>query len=117
MNCEDYQELISAWIDDELSSFEEKSLIEHLDICPNCRSDWKYMANMQNPVNKITDPDIPSKLFEQIMSKIDESIKKQSSDRIVLLPTAYGRMIPTEKGEENAKILNVSSHYHNKQTG
>ena len=117
MNCEDYQELISAWIDDELSSFEEKSLIGHLDICHKCRSNWKYMANMQNLVNKITDPNILSKLFEQVMSKIDENIKKQSSDRIVLLPTARGRMIPTEKGEQNAKILNVSSYYHNKQTG
>ena len=41
MKCNVYRELISAWMDNEISSFEKQELQEHLDQCSDCRLVWK----------------------------------------------------------------------------
>jgi predicted anti-sigma-YlaC factor YlaD len=114
MKCAIYQELISAWLDDEISSFEKRELQEHLDQCSDCRVVWKSMSCVQDQTQCLTDPDVPVELWNQITKEIR---KDKQTEKVVLLPTAYGRKLIEAKGESYAKVFDSSTRNINKKTG
>ena len=114
MKCAIYQELISAWLDDEISSFEKQELQEHLDQCSDCRLVWKSMSCIQEQIKRLVDPDVPDELWDQITREIG---KDKQTEKIVLLPTAYGRKPLEAKGESYAKVFDPPARNINKKTG
>jgi predicted anti-sigma-YlaC factor YlaD len=114
MKCTIYQELISAWLDDEISSFEKLELQKHLDQCPSCRAIWKSVSYLQEQILRLTDPDVPDELWNRITEEIR---KDKQTEKVILLPTAYGRKLLEAKGESYAKVFDSSTRNINKKTG
>ena len=106
MTCTTYQELLSAWLDGELSSFEQRELREHLDQCPGCRTDWEVMGRIQEQIDRLVEPGVPPELWERITTAPDKDVTPPaSSDKIIYYTTARGRMLEKKKGK--ASCLNT----------
>lgn len=101
MTCAIYQDLISAWLDGELSSFEQQKLRDHLSQCPHCQSTWEAMGRLQEQVERLVEPDAPQELWERIMTALDESMPTAVSDKVIYYPTARGRIVAKKKGEKS----------------
>ena len=114
MTCNVYQELLSAWLDGELSSFEQRELREHLDQCPGCRADWEVMGRIQEQIGRLVEPSAPWELWERITTALDgDATPAASSDKIIYYPTARGRMPNKKEGKVsclNTKFSRLSSH-------
>lgn len=65
--CEEYQELISRMIDDELTADEVSVLAEHLKTCADCAVVFKAFSALSNST-KETMADLPQGLHEQIVA-------------------------------------------------
>jgi len=114
MKCNVYRELISAWMDNEISSFEKQELQEHLDQCSDCRLAWKSLSYLQEQIKRLVDPDVPDELWNLITREIS---KDKQTEKVVLLPTAYGRKLLEAKGENHVKIFDSPARNINKKTG
>lgn len=53
MNCNHVQNLISAFIDDELSADEKRDLRRHLYFCPECHSEYENFLNLKDCLNNL----------------------------------------------------------------
>lgn len=96
MTCDDYQKLLSAWLDGELSSFEEQALCDHMDRCPLCRATWQVMRRLQEQIDGLQESEPPLRLWERIETKLTSS-QILPEEWIV---TARGRVLAkTERGE------------------
>lgn len=69
MECLDYQTLISATLDGELSSQDEQILAEHLKICPNCTKFLKNLQELRGIASKWENIPIPIELEKQILAQ------------------------------------------------
>lgn len=96
MTCNDYQKLLSAWLDGELSGFEEQVLCDHLDRCPLCRSTRQVMRRLQERIDDLQEPEPPMGLWEQVEIKLTSSQILQEE----WIVTARGRLpAKTERRE------------------
>jgi predicted anti-sigma-YlaC factor YlaD len=95
MTCDAYQKLLSAWLDGELSSFEEQALCEHLDHCPICRATWQTTRHLQERIDGLPEPEPPPELWERIERNL-ASARVPQEEWIV---TARGRMLTKTEGE------------------
>ncbi len=91
MGCNEYQELISRMLDEDLSSAEQAALHEHLAVCPECRALYESFQALSAAVGgELEDP--PARLHANIMAEIRraEIRKKNRISRPVkvLLTTA-----------------------------
>ena len=74
MNCTDYQEMISSYIDDELSKNDIKKLLAHLEQCEGCTDELSTMMVQKERIASLRssyyapspDPDFPQKVMAQI---------------------------------------------------
>lgn len=94
MTCDAYQKLLSAWLDRELSGFEEQALCAHLDHCPLCRATWQATRHLQERVDNLQEPEPPPELWERIERKL-ASAQILPEEWIV---TARGRMLTQTEG-------------------
>lgn len=70
MKCEDFRELISLYIDDELDENEKNGLIEHLENCPLCRKEYEELKAIKEMVGKIGEEELPENFHNELMAKI-----------------------------------------------
>ena len=104
MKCNIYHELISAWMDNEISSFEKQELQEHLDQCPDCRAVWKSMSRLQEQIQRLAKPDVPDELWNQITMKIGFFGIRHGNENCTPLKSPFiplskgGMTLPLEKG-------------------
>jgi hypothetical protein len=74
MNCTDYQEMISSYIDDELSENDTKKLLAHLEHCEPCTDELSTMMVQKERVTSLSsyyhaphpDPDFLHKVMAQV---------------------------------------------------
>jgi anti-sigma factor RsiW len=69
MNCSDFQELISARLDKELTPEEEKVLAQHLETCANCATLAKKLEELQLICSNWKNAQIPVELEKQILNR------------------------------------------------
>ncbi len=67
MNCFDFQELISAKLDKELTKEEERLLSEHLKICTDCANFAKELEELKVTTSTWKNEQIPSELEKRIL--------------------------------------------------
>ncbi|MBR7081610.1 MAG: zf-HC2 domain-containing protein [Oscillospiraceae bacterium] len=71
-NCTKYQDMISSYIDGELTFAEKRELTEHVAACPSCRTMFEaYSAIFGNLGETMAEP--PESLKERVMSAIGAS--------------------------------------------
>ena len=71
MNCEDYTELLSARLDGELTPEEEKTLEDHLNICPECRAVAEDLARIHLSFEDLEPVPAPENFTREVMEKIE----------------------------------------------
>ena len=90
MKCFEYAELISAYIDDELSKGEVKKLLVHLDVCRECKKDLSKLALQKEKVVSLrafyAAPDPGADFCQKVMAAIgDESSPPEPKEVRVFL--------------------------------
>lgn len=113
MTCTTYQELLSAWLDGELSSFEQRELREHLDQCPSCRAAWEAMGRIQEQMDRLVEPNAPPELWERVTAALDRDFAPvASSEKIIYFATARGRMLAERKERNHVSIQDSTTCHH-----
>jgi len=77
MNCFDFQELISAKLDKELTPEEEKLLAEHLKTCTHCAGLAKKLEELKITTSIWKNEQIPSELEKRILKHTVEISRKE----------------------------------------
>ena len=67
MNCEEYQEHISQFIDGELDSTSESALFRHLGSCDHCRTFLKNILSVRNAFTGTREIIIPASLNQKVL--------------------------------------------------
>jgi hypothetical protein len=85
--CFKYEELLSAYIDDELSMSDKKLVEEHIETCQNCANLLYLYREMSSSISDLAEP-VPLNLSKNVMDKIraskPESAKRFISSRMIL---------------------------------
>ena len=113
MTCRDYCELLSALMDGELSSLEERLLHEHLDNCEECRAEHRRMLRLQEAVQKLDVPEVPVNLWEGIQKRLSspKETRYGRNGKIVAYPTVWRRLTRVGRVYEKENIrMNLRSH-------
>jgi anti-sigma factor RsiW len=75
VNCEKYQELISAFIDGELSISEETELKAHIDDCPECRKTLDEIKELRALMEKDRPAVMPADIEKRILLDVQKGKK------------------------------------------
>ena len=70
MNCEEYTELLSARLDGELTAEEEKTLENHLNICPVCRAVAEDLERIHLSFESMEPVPAPEHFARDVMAEI-----------------------------------------------
>ncbi|MEW5923606.1 MAG: zf-HC2 domain-containing protein [Candidatus Zixiibacteriota bacterium] len=81
MNCEYFRELMSARLDGELSTDEERQLAEHLAGCPSCRETADQLTELKDSLGSDTPEKMPIGLEKAIFEKTVQKPARKSSLR------------------------------------
>lgn len=79
MNCFDFQQLISASLDKELTHQEEQILAEHLKSCPNCTEFSKKLEELKATTLAWKNISIPIELEKQILKSTVKTASAKKS--------------------------------------
>lgn len=72
MRCEYYQELLSPYLDKELTKEEQEALEIHLQSCAYCRASLDRLQEMLKHLKVLQDVELPEGFHEKLMEKIGE---------------------------------------------
>jgi anti-sigma factor RsiW len=66
MNCQNYQDLFSAYLDRELPAEDQKAVGQHLETCLACQKDLRSILAIKESVRATPLPSMPADLVAQI---------------------------------------------------
>jgi len=78
MNCEQYQEYISQFIDGELPPTAEIELFVHLGVCEQCRTFLKNVLSLSNTLTLSQQMTVPASLDQRILNQMSSNVKQQT---------------------------------------
>ena len=76
MNCEQYQEQISQFIDGELLPTAETELFAHLGACEQCRTFLKNALSLRNTLALTRQIDVPASLDQRVLAHHASTTKR-----------------------------------------
>lgn len=79
MKCEDYQEMISLYLDDALSLDEKQRLEEHLKHCLSCRETLEALRMITRELAQIEEVELPQKFHEELSNRLRQDKKRHRS--------------------------------------
>lgn len=71
--CEEYESLISDFLDGELSAEDRAEVAEHLASCPACQQYFDDLVAMHDAFDQIEEVPVPDGFAEQIMARVRET--------------------------------------------
>ena len=77
MECNEYQGLISAYVDGMTSPQEEKQLKQHLKVCPECNNNYQAMVQMTKVCAQIEEVELPNDFHQSLMKQIKDEQKRE----------------------------------------
>jgi predicted anti-sigma-YlaC factor YlaD len=83
MNCEQYQEQISQFIDGELLQTAETELFAHLGVCEHCRTFLKNVLSLKNTMTFTQQIAVPASLDRRVLVRDSSTIKKSLNKNFV----------------------------------
>ncbi|MBQ2219271.1 MAG: zf-HC2 domain-containing protein, partial [Elusimicrobia bacterium] len=88
MNCNKAQELISQYIDNELSAQSVSELLKHFEECDKCKQDYIMLKNIKTVLSKAPKKELSSDFTASVMNKIkSENIEKD--DNVVMFGSFF----------------------------
>lgn len=87
MNCNHVQNLISAFIDDELSADEKRNLRSHLFFCPDCHLEYQNLLKLKDCLNDLNQEDCNYDLMAGFRLRVAEAEHSffQETNRFLML--------------------------------
>lgn len=93
MKCNEMEFLISLHIDNQLSDQEQKELLQHFEVCDQCRQTYKNFLNIRNLLSQENNieisPDFEKNLMKKIkninMNKTENIFHPNNKRKIILL--------------------------------
>lgn len=79
MNCKDFEELISPYLDNELDDVERLSFAEHLGRCKACSDKYQKVLKAVSLCRNLEDLQLPDDFTQKLMGRID-SMSRESSE-------------------------------------
>jgi len=76
MNCEQYQEYISQFIDGELDNADEACLFGHLGLCEQCRTFLKNVLSLRNTLTVSPQLAVPASLDQRVLNQLSSNMKQ-----------------------------------------
>jgi anti-sigma factor RsiW len=76
MNCENYQENISQFIDGELDSASESNLFQHLGSCEHCRTFLKNILSLRNTLTVSQQMIVPASLDQRVLNQPSPTVRQ-----------------------------------------
>lgn len=82
MNCKDFQDNISLYIDDELSTEEKKQFEEHLQSCESCENELKVYQKISSILQNTKQEELPEGYCKRLHYKLKSIniVKKKSTN-------------------------------------
>lgn len=95
MNCSEFNEKISVYIDDELSKDEKDKFELHISTCKTCREEYDNMINIIKSLSEIENKPIPDNFDETLRIKLEKERKKAYNKSLYkkYLPIAAGLLV------------------------
>lgn len=87
-DCLKYQEMISAMLDGELTSQQQRELEEHLALCPECRAMHTAFLSLSEAIGEDSIP-APAGLHDKIMTGVKAVEKKNKRSNVFTLLRPY----------------------------
>ena len=78
MNCDEYKEKLSLYIDGMLSEEEEKAVVAHLDLCETCHEAYEILTGMISLLKTSEEVELPKDFHENLMRRIKQEQKVTS---------------------------------------
>lgn len=75
MDCRQFRESMSLWIDGILDQQEQKRFIQHMESCENCRRELKEYKNMVFLLRNMEEEPLPEGFHERLHSRLVEETK------------------------------------------
>ena len=69
MNCKDMNELLSLYIDNELSDTERKGFEDHLEACEACRHEVEEISQLVHACCEIEEAELPEGFKQELHMK------------------------------------------------
>ncbi len=88
MNCGDVKQLLSAYLDDELSMEQKKQVREHLDTCADCRREAEQLAEISRLLSQVPQVPLPAGFacrLHEALKEEGEAIRQEKETMIVPL--------------------------------
>ena len=116
MNCEQMNELLSAWLDGELSENEQRQMQAHLEQCAQCRALFEQLQALHTSFSDLEELPAPEGFAQRVM----ECVEKETKPKVVplfkrpqvrsfaalaacaVLFVGFGRVVWNGKAEEGA---------------
>lgn len=76
MNCIEFDEKISLYIDDQLDSFDRKEFELHLLECDSCREEYEEMINILKYTAEMEEVELPDNYRSTLRKKLEEETSK-----------------------------------------
>lgn len=111
MNCSEFNEKISFYIDNELPESEKNQFELHLSSCKKCSEEFEDMINFIKSLNEIEDEPIPNNYDEILRIKLEKEKKRVYNKSLYrrYLPIAAGLMITITSAYFINSIINVDN--------
>lgn len=84
--CQEYEALISAFLDGELSEAERREIAEHLASCPACRQYFDGLAAMHDAFGQVEEAPVPEGFSARVMARVRE-MPQEEKTKIIPLPS------------------------------
>ena len=92
MNCVEYEEKVSALIDNELADRESELLFTHLGECPTCRATLRSELELRANLKEDVPPLAPRELDEKVLSAVSRA-KRQLGAQTVMRKAVWQRRV------------------------
>ena len=76
-NCQDYQEYFSLYLDEELEPGIKQELEAHLEHCPSCQQELKFLKATVRAVQTLSTPQAPQDFLIKLRRRIEEQAEYQ----------------------------------------
>lgn len=75
MNCEQMNELLSAWLDGELSESERRQMQAHLEQCAQCRALFEQLQALHTSFSDLEEIPAPEGFAQRVMEQVEKETK------------------------------------------
>ena len=95
MNCKDFLELISLYIDSEIDDIQKKEFEKHLNDCKKCRTEYENVLSVVSMLKDLPDEELPENFCSDLHDKLLKETENQGSRKILFFRSNAFKAVST----------------------